>query len=135
MKIDLKNTDFKYLYELCDKTFSKGSGYGDEIRRIIVEELKPQYNKAFVKYQNEKQEFNQGERVLFRWSLKDDWKEGKIYKITRLSNGQYKYTISYKEYAQDHHYDNGDEIDNNGLIPLVTGYTNPMTKKNIKKFI
>lgn len=121
MQIELKNTDFKYLYELCNKVFCKGSGWGDEIRRIIVKDLKPQYEKAFLKYQNEKQEFKVRQRVKFHWPNDTNWWEGTIYKVSRLASGQYKYVIKYK-----------DENEYNQLFEKKYSYTNPMTKKNIR---
>ena len=138
MTIELKNTDFKELYEFLieiNKKYPEAIKQflydGENIKRIIFEELQPQYNEAFLKYKDETQLFNKGERVLFRWSLKHDWTTGKIYKVSRLANGQHKYTISYKENAQDYHYDSNYKVDKNGM---VTEYTNPMTNKNIKKY-
>jgi len=126
MKIELKNIDFKYLYEwLVDQTLETPPTIDK-----IIQDLKPQYIKAFKKYQDEKQEFRTGEKVLFRFSLKHDWIEGKIHKVSRLANGQYRYIIKYEEDAQDYHYDNCNEI----VDGKVMEYTNPMTKKNIRKF-
>ena len=54
MKIELKNTEFKELYEwLIDHTDISTLKIGS----IVHEKLKPQYEKAFKKHQNEKQEF------------------------------------------------------------------------------
>lgn len=125
MKIELKNTEFKILYE-----FLKNLSYEEEelpIHTIVFKELGPQYDEAFNKYNDEKQEFNKNEKVLFRWSKKNDWIEGKIYKISKLANGQYKYIIIYEDDITDYSYNNQDKI-------VGKCYTNPMAKKNIKKY-
>ena len=100
MKIELKNTSFKYLYE----QMSLGNYPDADLLHIIEEELKPQYDKAFLKYQDEKQEFQVREKVQFKWPG-SDWYNGTISKVNRLSNGQYTYIVRYLEPAEDWHYD------------------------------
>ena len=129
MTIELKNTDFKELYEwIINHTDISTPVIGE----IIHKELKPQYEEAFLKYKDEIQLFKKSEKVWFRKSIRHDWKEGRVYKISRLANGQYKYIISYKESAEDY-YENGDEVDGDEVDGdrMVTGL---MTKKNIKKY-
>ncbi len=132
---------------MCDKVFAKTSGYGDNIRRIIVKELKPQYDKAFLKHQNEKQAFKLKEKIKFRFgsykweqlggtfsSLErvenDDWIDGVIHKVSRTASGQYKYVIKYLEPADDYHFDMG-QIDRKTKMGI--NFTNPITEKNIRK--
>ena len=136
MKIELKNTDFKELYEFICETIKKHPSTlqcwlfdGANIIRILEQGLKPQYQKAFLKYQNEIQEFKPRQKVKFRFNSKSEWLDGFIHKVGRLANGQYRYTIGYKDTAEDYHYDNGDKVING----MIINYTNPMTKKNIKK--
>lgn len=115
MKIELKNTDFKKLYEwLVDHTDVSTPIIGE----IIHDELKPQYEEAFLKYKNEKQEFDIGDRVEF--GKKNE--RGKIVKISRLSNGQYRYTIEY------HFVDIDEDKNEESLTGQIL-----LTKKNIRK--
>lgn len=126
MKIELKNTDFKALYEwLVNHTDISTPVIGE----IIDEQLRPQYEKAFLRYQDETQKFKLTEKVQFRWPRDKNLWNGIIYKVSRLSNGQYKYIIKYLEPADDYHHDIG-QIDEDG-----NGYnfTNPMVEKNIRK--
>ncbi len=108
MKIELKNTDFKLLVEWMELQCMDG-----DIGHIFDKCLKPQYNKAFHKYQNEEQKFK-------CWS-DDEWGIGFVHKVFRLANGQYKYKIGYKD---DNEYNQLQDIN----------YTNPLTGKNIKKY-
>lgn len=114
MKIELKNIDFKYLYEwLIDNTDISTPSLGS----IIHEQLKPQYEKAFLKYQDEKQEFKKHDKVKFKWVGRGhDWLEGRIHTVSRLANGQYRYIIQYDDDWEAYN------------------FTNPLTKKNIKKY-
>lgn len=128
MKIEMKNTDFKYLYEQLKNILETSDMFDIEVQRIIVDELQPQYKEAFTKYQNEKQEFNKNESVLFRHCRRGDWQKGMVSKIQQLANRQYKYTISYLEKVN--YYD--DEIEEE-VDTVKTRLTNPLTKKNIKK--
>lgn len=124
----MKNTDFKYLYEQLKNILETSDMFDIEVQRIIVDELQPQYKEAFTKYQNEKQEFNKNESVLFRHCRRGDWQKGMVSKIQQLANRQYKYTISYLEKVN--YYD--DEIEEE-VDTVKTRLTNPLTKKNIKK--
>ena len=92
---------------------------------------KRNHTAVLLKYKDETQLFNKGEKVLFRWSLKHSWEEGKVKQVSRLANGQYRYILSYKTFVQDNYDDNSDNVDND---QITTQYTNPMTKKNIKKY-
>lgn len=118
MKIELKNTEFKSLYEwLINHTDISTPIIGE----IIHNTLKSQYDKAFNKYKDEKQEFQIGDKV----ASKDygDKEEGKIIHISRLANGKFRYKIEYK-YISD--------IDDDGY--KTYGKTAKyFTKKNIKK--
>jgi hypothetical protein len=123
MKIELKNTDFKQLFEFLDE--SPDTMPIDN----IIESLRKQYDKAFNKYQNEKQEFNIGEKVKFKWP--NDWLlwDGVIKKVSQLANGKYKYIVEYED-----HYDDVDGDENREVINgMVKRLTNPLTKKNIIK--
>ncbi len=132
MKIEIKNTDFKYLVEFmqsycCDVD----PGLLDQIWH---ETLKPQYDKAFLKYQDEKQEFKHGEIVKFK-TTGQTWKDaqsGVIHKIFKKANGQYKYMIKYtvKEMVYEEDYETGEYFEKEEID--VERYTNPLTKKNIK---
>lgn len=136
MQIELKNTDFKHLYEWLKDNINSSI----PIYSIITQQLKPQYERAFLKYKNEEQKFDKNEKIQFRFGMtrwgkegkveNTDWIDGKIYKVSRLANGQYKYIIKYTEDADDYHKDIG-QIDKNGM---GISYTNPMTEKNIRKF-
>ena len=122
MKIELKNTEFKELYE-----FLKQLSYEEEelnIHSIVFDKLKSQYDKAFNKYKDEKQEFKLKEKVKFQCWDEDEWDNGFIHKVSRLANGQYKYVIGYK-----------DDNEYNQLMNEKYSYTNPLTKKNIRKRI
>ena len=136
MKIELKNTDFKLLYE-----FLRELSYEEKelnIHQIVFNTLKPQYDKAFNKYKGEKQKFEVGEKVKFRfqtyvwanasnnWNTKIenlDWIDGTVEKVFRRADGKYMYVIKYKDEA-------GDEFSKycDGY-----NYTNRMTEKNIRK--
>jgi hypothetical protein len=127
MKINLKNTEFKRLYEWMELQCMDGS-----IENILEKTLKPQYDKAFNKYQAEKQAFKPKEKVKFRFYTKTwtfggansrrventDWIDGFIYKVSRLASGQYRYIIAYED----------DDME--GVVGKYR-YTNPLTKKNI----
>ena len=136
MKIEIKNQNFRRIMmalENCNKF--------DDIKDIYYKELQPQYEKAFLKYQKEKQTFKIGQKVKFRssswfWNIfnkkveNDDWIDGSIYKVSRLSSGKYKYIIKYLEPLRDYHYE-VDQIDKNTGNGI--NYTNPITEKNIRK--
>lgn len=129
MKIEIKNTDFKYLYEQIDKVFAPNSGHPPQVREILLKQLKPQYEKAFRKYEKEEQLFEKGEKVNFRFAGNPEMHEGFVHKVSRLANGQYRYVIKYFEEAEDYHYEM-EQVDKDGR---GYAFTNPMTKKNIFK--
>ena len=120
MKIELKNTDFKLLYEALPILMHGGEWH--DIRRIFEKELKPQYEKAFLKYQDEKQKFNAGDNIEF--GRHNEKTNGKIIKVSRLTNGKYRYLVKYK-YQCDIDKDTGEEIFTDGKVYL--------TEKNIRK--
>lgn len=124
MKIELKNTDFKYLYKFLENNVLKADGFWENQDKInsIIMELKPQYEKAFLKYKDEKQKFNVGDKVEF--GRPNEKTNGKIIKVSRLANGKYKYLVQYK-YQSDIDEDTGEEIFDNGKTYL--------TEKNIRK--
>lgn len=124
MKIELKNTDFKYLVEWIEVSD------GNIHIPLIYKELKNQYDKAFNKYQNEKQEFEMNEKVQFRWPGRNTiWWDGKIKKISRRADGKYLYQIEYEDNAEDYDFDDEKEIEN----MMVKRKTHPLTNKNIRK--
>lgn len=112
MKIEIKNTSFKSLYDwLISNTDISTPVIGD----IIHEELKWQYERSFRKYQDEKQEFEVGDEVKFKYGI------GRIVKVYKLQNGKYRYGIDYIDF--DYSYDK------------KTPYTahTILTKKNLTK--
>ena len=128
MKIELKNTDFKQLFEFlddCPDTMPVDD---------IIENLRKQYDKAFNKYQNEKQKFEIGENIEFKISSwpkpNGTWKNGIIKKVSRRADGKYRYIIEYEDFAEDYDLDNEDELIQNSMVKRET---NPLTEKNIRK--
>ena len=119
MKIELKNTDFKIIYEFL---YENRDNYCPVIKDIIVNQLQPQYEKAFLKYQDEKQKFNAGDNIEF--GRHNEKTNGKIIKVSRLTNGKYRYLVKYK-YQCDIDKDTGEEIFTDGKVYL--------TEKNIRK--
>lgn len=116
MQIELKNTEFKDLYQ-----FLKQLSYEEEelnIHSIVFNKLKPQYDKAFLKYKDEKPEFKVGDKVKFDKNEED----GVVESIVRLANGQYKYGIQYY-YVGDY----------NGEDKVWYSTVKYLTKKNIRK--
>lgn len=128
MKIELKNTDFKELYEFLDEITDKYPLAiklwrldGENIKRIILHSLKPQYEKAFLKYKDEKQKFNVGDKIQFNGG--SETTDGKITKISRLSNGKFRYGVEY--------YYVGDINESGDDVWFKT--TTYLTEKNIRK--
>lgn len=114
MKIELSNLDFKILFDTLQAK-------AEEVPAIkcVVEKLKPQYYKSFKKYENEKQNFNLGQIVLFKdVRQKSFTKKGEIVRIIKLINGQHKYVI-------EHEYE-----DENGT--KYKARTNPIVQKKIQ---
>lgn len=117
MQIELKNTDFKDLYEwLLENTDISTPIIGE----IIHEELKPQYEKAFLKYKDEKQKFNVGDKVRFDKGENT----GIVVNVTRLQNGKFKYGIEYS-YISD--------TDDDGNIKTWDSRIKYLTDKNLEK--
>jgi hypothetical protein len=113
MKIEINNKSFKKLVDAIGSNSNLMENV--DISEIYYKELKPQYQKYFEKYKDEKQEFKIKDKVKFK--CYGQILEGRIHKIYRLANGKYHYIIEYKDYA------------------YATNYTNPLTKKNIQKIL
>lgn len=118
MKIELKPETFKNLISLL-KLEVAGIPYNHD----ILKELEPQYEEAFLKYKDEKQEFEVGDKVEFLGYGGDKINNGKIIQISRLANGQFRYKVEYS-YICDVE-DDGTEI-----FEKTAKY---LTKKNIRK--
>lgn len=117
MKIELKNTEFKALYEWLKDEISPND---KDIGPIVHKKLKPQYEKAFLKYQDEKQQFRKHDKIEFKFVGRGQgWWEGRIHTVSRLANGQYRYIIQY------------DDVDE--YSEETYRFTNPLTKKNIRR--
>lgn len=117
MKIELKNTDFKYLYEWLENNINSSI----PIYHIIHQQLKPQYEKAFLKYKDEKQKFKIGDRVKFgKGNYRED---GVVISVSRLANGKFRYEIGYSYIGDIDEY-------GNGKIYQTSTY---LTAKNIEK--
>lgn len=91
MKIELKNTDFKNLYEwLIDHTDISTPKIGE----MIHETLKPQYEKAFLKYKEKERKFNYDEKVKFQLP-NGKWKNGMVWLVEGSKKTGFTYVISH----------------------------------------
>ncbi len=128
MKIELKNTDFKVLCEWLE-SLSPPSIIGDcgkadcpeLIKNIFDNQLKPQYDTAFLKYKDEEQKFEVRDRVEFIHH--GDKESGKIVNVSRLANGKFRYKIKYKYISN---------VDEDGKEEY-SYTTKHFTEKNIRK--
>ena len=114
MKIELKNTDFKNLYEwLIDHTDISTPKVGEMIHKV----LKPQYDKAFLK---QKIKIRKNDCVQFK--MGKFWYDGIVSGIVEYPFNKRKYIIKYKI-----------TIRTNFGEPRAFCYTPEITEKNIRK--
>lgn len=116
MKIELKNTDFKFLYEWLNNHREE---LCIDVNSILDESLKPQYEEAFLKYKDENQKFNIGDKVKFG----KENKSGVIKSVQRLSNGKFRYGIEYS-YVGDY---------NEANETILFSAVKYLTEKKLKK--
>lgn len=119
MKIEIKPQDFRDVVEWLREQLVPA-----EISLIINNTLEPAYHRAFLKYKDEKLEYEVGETVMYRRSKHSQYWRGVISSIMRRADGKYLYVVEYCIRTEENE---------DGTEEWETRRTNPLTKKNLKK--